>query len=83
MPNGHIAWVVTADNKVERRDLVLGDWIGEQWVVERGLAAGDRVIVEGVQRVSPGMLVQPVPYAGAAAASGALPAPAAPAAPKK
>jgi membrane fusion protein (multidrug efflux system) len=87
MPNGHIAWVVTADNKVERRDLVLGDWIGEQWVVERGLAAGDRVIVEGVQRVSPGMVVQPVPY-GPAGAAGAAPgtpptAPAAPAAPKK
>jgi membrane fusion protein (multidrug efflux system) len=81
MPNGQIAWVLTADNKVERRDLVLGDWIRDQWVVEKGLAAGDRVIVEGLQRVQPGMLVQPVPFAPAAApvqagaASGASPAP--------
>lgn len=62
MPNGQIAWVVTADNKVERRDLVLGDWYRDEWVVEKGLAPGDRVIVEGVQNVQPGMTVQPVDY---------------------
>lgn len=68
VPNGQIAWVVTPDNKVERRDLVLGDWYRDQWIVEKGLAAGDRVIVEGQQRVQPGMVVQPVPYAGTPAA---------------
>jgi membrane fusion protein (multidrug efflux system) len=81
MPNGQIAWVVTADNKVERRDLVLGDWVRDQWVVEKGLVAGDRVIVEGVQRVQPGMTVQPVPYVPAAEKKPSSPA--ADAAPKK
>ncbi|HQR71589.1 MAG TPA: efflux RND transporter periplasmic adaptor subunit [Burkholderiaceae bacterium] len=78
MPNGQIAWVVTADNKVERRDLVLGDWYNDQWVVEKGLAAGDRVIVEGVQRVQPGMTVQPVDFVPPAARP--APAPVTPAA---
>lgn len=75
MPNGQIAWVVTSENKVERRDLVLGDWLKDQWVVEKGLAAGDRVIVEGVQRVQPGMTVQPVDYVTPAQAPGAPAAP--------
>lgn len=81
MPNGQIAWVVTADNKVERRDLVLGDWYNDQWVVEKGLSAGDRVIVEGVQRVQPGMTVQPVEFVPPAArpAVPSAPAPATPA----
>ena len=81
MPNGQIAWVVTADSKVERRDLVLGDWYKDQWVVEKGLSAGDRVIVEGVQRVQPGTTVQPVDYVPPAARAAAPPA--APAAPAK
>ncbi|MCU0969045.1 MAG: efflux RND transporter periplasmic adaptor subunit [Rubrivivax sp.] len=81
MPNGHIVWVVTPEQKVERRDLVLGDFYREQWVVEKGLAAGDRVIVEGVQRVQPGITVQPEPYAAAAAAAAAS-APASGAAPR-
>lgn len=73
MPNGQIAWVVGADNKVERRDLVLGDWYRDQWIVEKGLSAGERVIVEGQQRVQAGMVVQPVPYAPKPAAASGQP----------
>jgi membrane fusion protein, multidrug efflux system len=80
MPNGQIAWVVTADNKAERRDLVLGDWYKDHWVVEKGLSAGDRIIVEGVQRVQPGMTVQPVAYVAPAARPAKAPASTAPAA---
>jgi membrane fusion protein (multidrug efflux system) len=83
MPNGQVAWAVTADNKAERRDLVLGDWYRDQWVVEKGLSAGDRVIVEGVQRVQPGMTVQPVPAGSARPDAGAAPAPAAGSSAKK
>lgn len=79
MPNAHIAWVVGADNKVERRDLVVGEWSGDDWIIEKGLAAGERVIVDGVQRVQPGVTVNPVP-AGAAAGRGAAAAGNAPAA---
>ena len=78
MPNGQVAWVVTADNKAERRDLVLGDWYKDQWVVEKGLSAGERIIVEGVQRVQPGMTVQPVAYVAPAARPADVPAKAAP-----
>jgi membrane fusion protein (multidrug efflux system) len=73
MPTGQIVWVVTADNKVERRDLVLGDWYGVDWIVEKGLAAGERVVFDGLQRLQPGMSVR-VAAAGAASAAGAAPA---------
>jgi membrane fusion protein (multidrug efflux system) len=51
------ALVVGADNKVELRPLTLGATQGEQWVVESGLHEGDRVIVNGLQRVQPGATV--------------------------
>jgi membrane fusion protein (multidrug efflux system) len=79
VPTGHVAFVVTADDKVERRDLVVGEWIKDDWIVDKGLAAGDRVIVEGVQKAQPGATVKPVPYGAAAPAAqpGAAPAAAA------
>jgi membrane fusion protein (multidrug efflux system) len=69
VPTGHVAFVVTTENKVERRDLVVGEWIGDDWIVEKGLAAGDRVVVEGVQKVQPGATVRPAPYGAAPAAA--------------
>jgi membrane fusion protein (multidrug efflux system) len=77
LPNSHIAWVVGPDNKVERRDLVVGEWTGEDWIIEKGVAAGERVIVDGVQRVQPGVVVAPV-EAGAAPKPAATPVPTAP-----
>jgi membrane fusion protein (multidrug efflux system) len=84
VPNGHIAYVVSGENKIERRDLVVGEWFKDDWVIEKGLIAGDMVVVDGLQRVQPGMTVRPAPYqpkpAGAPAAA---PAPASVAAPAK
>jgi membrane fusion protein (multidrug efflux system) len=51
--------VVTADNKVETRQVRTGARVGTLWVIESGLNPGDRVIVEGVQKVRPGMTVKP------------------------
>ncbi len=51
------ALVVNSDNQVELRTLTTSRAIGNQWLVEKGLAAGDRVIVEGVQKVAPGATV--------------------------
>ena len=51
--------VVTADNKVELREVQLGRMSGESWVVESGLKAGERVIVAGLQKVKPGAEVAP------------------------
>ena len=58
------ALVVNAERKVERRQLVTERAIGDAWLVTQGLAAGDQVIVEGVQKVRPGAAVSPVPAQG-------------------
>ncbi len=55
---GATALVVDRDGKVERRDIGVSRTVGDQWLVDSGLVAGDRVIVEGVQKVQPGMQVQ-------------------------
>jgi len=52
------AMVVGPDNKVAQRTLQLAGTQGDQWIVESGLADGERVIVSGVQRVRPGAIVQ-------------------------
>lgn len=56
-----IALVVSPQNVVERRELVAERAIDNAWLVSEGLAAGDRVIVEGVQKVRPGDHVEVVP----------------------
>ncbi|AMN46365.1 hemolysin D [Steroidobacter denitrificans] len=56
---GHTsALIVDADGKVERRVVQVNRTIGDQWLVESGLAAGERVIVEGLQKIQPGIPVQ-------------------------
>ncbi|MHB8836511.1 MAG: efflux RND transporter periplasmic adaptor subunit [Candidatus Methylomirabilia bacterium] len=72
-----VAMVVGAGEKVEPRTLKLDRALGDQWLVAAGLTAGDRVILEGLQRVRPGAPVQAVPFGSAPAA----PAPGAPQAP--
>ena len=57
-------YAVGADNKVVARPIITGPRSGESWIVEQGLAAGDRVIVEGLLRVRPGALVTPQPCQG-------------------
>jgi len=54
------ALVVDAESKVERRDVQVSRAIGDKWLVESGLDAGDRVIIEGLQKVRPGAPVQPI-----------------------
>lgn len=56
------AMVVTPDNKVESRRITTGAAVGNKWVVMEGLKAGDRVIVEGLQKVRPGTPVKAVPF---------------------
>jgi membrane fusion protein (multidrug efflux system) len=55
------ALVVNAQNKVELRTLQTGQAIGDKWLVLSGLRAGDRLIVEGSQKVKPGDAVKAVP----------------------
>jgi membrane fusion protein, multidrug efflux system len=56
------ALVVNA-GKVERRQIVTDRAVGDAWLVTSGLKAGDQVIVEGLQKVRPGVEVKPVPAA--------------------
>lgn len=65
-PKGNpVAWLVGADGKVEQRDLELDRAIADRWLVTRGLAPGDQLIVEGLQRVRPGDAVRTVPFGSA------------------
>ena len=73
--------VVGPDNKVAVRTLSLGGTRGSDWIVEGGLNDGDRVIVTGVQKVKPGVLVQAVEAQPASLAASSTPAAATPAAP--
>jgi membrane fusion protein (multidrug efflux system) len=54
------ALVVGEGNKVERRRLTLSRAVGNQWLVTSGLKVGDKLIVEGLQRARPDMVVTPV-----------------------
>jgi len=54
------ALVVNADGKVEQRILKTDRTVGDQWLVSGGLAAGDRVILDGLQKIQPGMPVKPI-----------------------
>lgn len=71
------ALVVGADNKVASRVLDVQGTRGDQWLVQGGLADGDRVIVAGVQKVQPGAVVQPTEVPVASGAVAAAPASAA------
>jgi len=56
--------VVGTDNKVSMRAVTLGETFGHNWIVQKGVAPGERVIVDGVQKVRPGMQVDPKPFHG-------------------
>jgi membrane fusion protein (multidrug efflux system) len=73
-----MAMVVGANNRVEPRRLNLDREIGDQWLVSSGLAPGERVIMEGLQKVRPGVEVRAVPF-GEGAKQTAKTAPSAPA----
>ncbi|MFZ2087414.1 MAG: efflux RND transporter periplasmic adaptor subunit [Desulfobaccales bacterium] len=65
--------VVGADNKVELRWVKVGERAGSLWVITEGLSPGERVIVEGIQKVKAGMTVNPKPYQEAPAGAPASP----------
>jgi membrane fusion protein (multidrug efflux system) len=61
-------YIVKADATVEIRNVTLGWILDGRWVVTEGLNAGDKVIVEGFQKVAPGMKVNPQPWSNPALA---------------
>ncbi len=62
-PKGNpVALIVDAAGKVQQRMLTIDRAIGDKWVVSSGLGPGDRLIVEGLQKVRPGAGVKVVPF---------------------
>ena len=59
------ASVVLAGDKIEQRPIRTGARIGELWLVEEGLKAGERIVVEGLQKARPGTVVKPLDAATA------------------
>jgi membrane fusion protein (multidrug efflux system) len=78
-PKGNpLTFIVDKEGKAQRRPLTLDRAIGDAWLVSSGLAEGDQVIVEGVQKVKPGIPVKAVPLAAAGDMTGDKPKASAP-----
>ena len=54
--------VVTPDNKVDVRPVKVGQRTGNLWIIDEGLRQGERVVVEGLQKLKAGMTVSPKPF---------------------
>ena len=57
-PQGRFVYIVNAQNQAEIRPVTAGDWSGESWLIDTGLQAGDKVIVDGVMKIGPGAPVR-------------------------
>lgn len=61
---GRYVFVVDAENRVQQRRITTGAAVGTNWAVESGLMTGETIIVQGVQKVSPGLIVETVTNSG-------------------
>ncbi len=61
LQGGYQVAVVGSDNKIEMRTVTVGEHSGSMWIIEEGLKPGETVVVEGIQRVRPGAIVNPKP----------------------
>jgi membrane fusion protein, multidrug efflux system len=68
-PEGPAVYVVGEGEKVELRGVQATSWQGTQWLIDEGLRAGERVVVNGLQKITPGSPVKTVPYVAAEAGS--------------
>lgn len=59
---GSFVYVIDEQNKAQLRAIRVSTWHGKEWLVEEGLQAGDRVVVEGFLRILPGAEVNAIPY---------------------
>jgi membrane fusion protein (multidrug efflux system) len=69
MQNMQSVFTVGPGNKVEVRAIVTGERTGDNWIVLQGLKPGDKVVVEGMQKIGPGSPVLATPYKPPAAAA--------------
>ena len=78
MQGKYLVAVVGADNKVSIRPVKVAERIASDWIIEEGLKPGEKVVVEGTQKVKPDMVVNPKPFDPEAAAKAAAAKAAAP-----
>jgi membrane fusion protein, multidrug efflux system len=62
MQGSYQVGVVTPENKVEIRPVTVGERVGSQWIIAQGLKPGEKVVVEGLQKLKAGDSVRPVPF---------------------
>jgi membrane fusion protein (multidrug efflux system) len=62
----NFVWVLGPENKTSQRPVKVGEQVGDQILILEGLKPGDRIILEGLQKVREGAVVQPSTAAGAA-----------------
>ncbi len=60
---GHFVWIVDRNGRAQIRNVQPGDWHGDQWFIDSGLAKGERVVVDGFMKLSAGAPVKIVPIA--------------------
>jgi membrane fusion protein, multidrug efflux system len=65
LQNAYQVMVVDSQNRVRVQPVQVGDQVGSDWMIESGLRPGVRVVVEGTQKVKPGMLVRTEPFPAA------------------
>ena len=77
---GHFVWVINNQGQAEQRPVSVGDWYADNWFIFQGLNPGDRVVVDGAQRLAPGTVATLKPYVATESASsrGGLATPATP-----
>jgi membrane fusion protein (multidrug efflux system) len=63
LQSAQVVYVVSSENKVALRTVVLGDRVGSDYIVTEGVKAGERIIVEGLQKARPGATVTPTTQA--------------------
>ncbi|PYP74656.1 MAG: efflux transporter periplasmic adaptor subunit, partial [Gemmatimonadetes bacterium] len=68
---GAFVYALGDSNRVTVRDVVATSWDQGGWLIEQGLRAGDRVVVDGVQKIAAGQLASPVAYRPAVDSSAA------------
>jgi len=62
LQGGYQVAVVDGSNKVDIRSIKVGERVGSEWIIEDGVKPGERVVVEGLQKIRQGVTVVPRPY---------------------
>jgi membrane fusion protein (multidrug efflux system) len=56
-PQGRFVWTIGGDGKAMQRDVEVGDWVGQDWIIRKGLKEGDVVILDNLMKLNPGVAV--------------------------